>query len=750
MTTATYWPLTPADQLPGEMLRRIRAYRRYFEGSGRLALARRALACYWGLDPAGGWSKSSAVTFKGTQGEIAQFVMNHFRSLVDARTNMVTAQRLAYEARAANADWESIEAARIAEALIESDLATTNLEWCYRERVRLAQVVGEGWLWQIWDPTRGKAIAGEKVPVTGPDGAPVLNAEGQPATRASFLHEGEVVQRVLSPIDVIRDFRRRDCDHDWLIARLSVNRYDLIAQYPELESEILGATRDKEASLEMWDRPAYSSRDAAELPEDQVDMFALVHRKTRSVEDGRIAFLVGSRLLQPPAPLPCDELPLYMLAEAIEDGTCFGSSPMVDLIAPQQALSSCDTAILTNHDDSALPPIWTKPGSDLTVEKLTGGRSHISATMKPEVLELSGPTEASYKARETWKRDMETLARINSTVRGNPQENVKSGAFAALVVTNAVQANGDLQKAASRDFDSTTSARVRLYQLNAKEPRLIETVGADDRYAVEEFVGDQLSAVRRIVSSVGNPMLATTEGRKELLKLYVELGAVTDPMQIQEFLDTGRFEPLVHYPTAEPRFIRWENQELITKDLGPCEACGGSGQVAAPAPQIGLSVNGVDVPPEATDCEACGGQGQSLGDVQAIAVETHKLHIPEHTAMLHQPGVRKDKAATARLLGHIRQHQMLEEKLAAKEQQARADAQMQLGPGGPAGPDGQKPNGGPPSVSSDKPAERANVPGAPPDVGGVKPPLMPENPMTGQRMSASGPQPAAPTAGGSR
>jgi hypothetical protein len=659
-------------------------------------------------------------------------VINHFKSLVGARTKMVTAQRPALEAVASNTDYEAAEDARIAEAVVDHDLSRTTLELDLKTRVRMAQVHGEAWLLQEWDSTAGRELAGEPVYATGPDGQPTIDpSTGQPViVDVRKVHSGDITHRVLLPIDVIRDFKRRDADHRWSIARVPKNRFELAAQYPEHGPKIIGTTREPDVTLDLWDLDRRFRG-----PAENVDVYILFHLPTPALPDGRRVEMVGGQVLLD-TDMPYDAMPLDMLAEETEDQSCFGHSPMVDLIAPQQMLTSVDTAIATNHDAHAVQNVWSRAGSGLTVEKLSNGMMHwqTETDEPPQGINLTAISEHSYAVRRMLLDEMNTLSGVNATTRGNPSENIKSGAFAALVQATAIQAQSGLQSAYVHDLETVLTKRIRLRQKFQTAEQLIDVVGADERYAVERFTGENLSAVRHIIATVGNPLMRTPEGRRELGKMLLDTKAITEPQQFLEFLDTGRFEPLYHYPTAERRFVRWENQQLIKALDAPCMACMGTGQ-----PQ---DDNDIAVPPTVKPkCRACGGQGMQLPDgVEALAIEAHEAHEKEHTALLHDPGVRKNPQAVRRIMGHIQQHKDLRAKLLDAEQQAAAAMQSTAAPAndnGAAAPQDMR------GAANDNGVERAAVPGAPSQVAGVKLPAMPTNPSTGQRVPPNGAPPAA-------
>lgn len=682
-----YWATLPATHLVAELRRRIDAYYRHIEATGRLALWQRSARTYYGCDPDGGWRNAVAVTFGGRAGELAEVMCNHYRSLLDSRVTLTTSSRPAIEARAGSTDYQAVDNARIAEQVIERDLAHGRLEEMLRDQVWYALAFTEGWLCQTWDANRGDEAGAEEQPVLDERGAARVGPDGRPIMRRRILYAGDIATSVHTPIDVIRDVMRRDTEHDWLVLRRWQSRYRLAEVYPEHRGTILGYQATQEELVQLWE---HVRRDATtQLPSDLVPVYDFWHVRSPELVEGRRLLLCGTVPLLD-VPMPYDALPLVMLAEAVEVGTPFGHSTMSDLLAPQKVLNAIDTTALSNHEAFGLQGVWTTPGSGLTVEQLQNGLAHYQSSVKPEAVQLTRVSDDTYRLREQYVADMETLSGVNSVARGNPSSNLKSGTSLAMVQAMAVQSNSRLQAQAARNAEVVFSARLRLYQQFAAIPRLVELAGADDRYAVQRFSAQQLEGVRSISVLLGNPLKRTAQGREQLADKLVQTGMIDprDPRAAQqylEFIDTGRLEPLYHYPTAEIRYVRWENQALAT--------------------------------------------GSS--PTRVVATDNHELHIREHLVLTFDPSIRLDEQQIGAVLAHIDEHQRF---LDAAAQQTAAAAAPQAGPA---------PGATPRAPEAPQPVRAAapEPPQAAVEAGGELP-TMPRNPLTGERAAP----PPAPTA----
>lgn len=652
-----YWAAESPSEISKKIASKVEAFDRYLQETGRLKLCQRAINTYYGFDPDGGWSRSSAISFGGDQGETVLLHANHFRSLVDSRGIQVTGQRPNFEAMAENNDWEAADECRLAEGIFEYHLAKKGLEDRTKEAVKRLGVTGEGWISLLWDPHGGRAYT-------------VDPETQQPVTT------GEVTARVFSMYDVVRDITRDDPDHQWLITRRHVNKWDLAAKYPEHAEELINMTRqvDLQHALRISiERKTYG------IDDDCVELRELFHDKTPAMPEGRLVLCVENVVLFD-GPLPYEKLPIYCIAEDMEPDAPFGHTKNWDMIGPQQALNSAFSTLLTNHDAYGVQNVIVPHGSDLEVQDVSRGLRMIKVNMtvgKPEPLQFLQPGEASYKLLGLAVETMETLSGVNATARGNPQASLKSGSALALVQSMSVQANSGLAGAYIRFLEEIGSALVKLYQTFATAPQLIEIAGVDKRSSVKTFLQDDIKRVSRVVVSVGGPLMRTQAGRLEVAgELASRWPNVITPEQYMMVMETGRLEPIYQSRIAEPMYIHRESQML------------------------------------------------SEGQEMAVTwMEDHAAHIAEHKVLLFDPSIRENPQLVSLIMGHIAEHQSI------LMQQKHAEMGTPA-PGGPPSPQGpQAPAKGP----GDGPSEVfQNTSGKPADV------LMPMNPLSGQRSSPTG------------
>lgn len=676
MSNDIYWASQPSDEIALSICNKVYDFDMYLQSTGRMALVRRSLDMYYGFDADGKWSRSTAVTFGGQSGETVLLRGNHYRSLVDQRVIMVTGQRPSYEAMAVNNDSESAAAADLAEGIFEYQLNKCGLEDLLKEACKLSHLVGEGWNSVLWDP-----YGGDPYTVDPSTNTPVFAGDVQYATHPMW--------------DVIRDITRIDHDHDWLVLRTYVNKWDLMKQYPEKSEEIRSST-----SRPGQDNPmrSFMFRQQMDRNYDFVEMYQLFHKRTAAMPLGRFVRCVDKTVLFD-GPIPYDDLPIYMLAEDVEPTSPFGHSMDWDLMGPQQAYDSALSTILTNHEASGIQNVLIPKGCQLDAEDLGGGQralSYNAAAGKPERLELGSASEASYKLIGLIQELMETISGVSSVARGNPQASLKSGSALALVQSMSVQANSGAMSQYIRHLENVGTATIQRYQAFATAPHLVEMVGVDKKAAAVQFTNKQLNGVRRVTVSVGGPLMRSLAGRLEIASdLAAKFPNDINAQQYMQVMESGRLEPIFQAKISEPLYIHKEN-ELLRQGINP----------------------------------------------RAIRSENHPMHIDEHRTLYFDLSIRGNEELMQVVLSHIMEHEMLMQNQMLEEQRLALPPGVLPGtPPPPSGP--SQPAGGFNPAANEKPSPKANPAYQNTEGEANALPLMPMNPVTKTRTSPSGSNPGA-------
>lgn len=658
-----YWVTEPSEALAKRILEKVDLFDRDIYETGRIAAICRSMNMYYGVDSDGTWARSSMVTYGGDQGENVLVNYNHYRSLVDARNIQAMGQRPAFDALANNPDSDAGRQTSLAKRIFDFQMSKGTLSVAVSEAQQFKAITGEGWLEMVWDANQGELHAVD--PITN---SPVYS--GAPAFYSYPIY------------DVIRDVCRRDMNNDWICTRRLVNKWDLIAMYPDKEKELVSK------SFEASDYRRYVRRRYRfEKSEDFVEILSFYHKKTKAVPEGRLMLQVEDCVLLD-NPLPYEGIPAFCLTENNEVGSPYGNTKNWDLIGPQQVLNSCISTIATNHDAFGTQNVIVRKGSNIEATNIARGMRVLEINPgvdEPKALHLMPTSNESYRLAESAVETMETLAGINAVTRGNPPASVQSGSGMAYMGSMSATANSADAIKYIEFLEAVGTALIRLYQYFATTPHMIEIVGIDKRSSVEQFTGQDLSKVRRITVSVGGPMMRTQAGRMEVANALIERWPEqVRPEQYMRLIDTGQFEPLYASQSLKALWIQKENEMLMQGK-----------------PQV------------------------------ALYFEDHPLHIQEHESLMMDEDFRFNPARKAErdlAMAHIQQHVSL-------EMQVRGG--VGVNPSELGGQDG----GGPQQLPPPGPARAPESPNPVYDntegVGG-KAPLMPRNPATGERTNPNG------------
>lgn len=691
MSDQTYWAAADSKDIAANIRDKASKYYQYVNSIGLMTLWRNSDRLCYGLDVQGGWARSTAMRYGGQEGEIALVRGNHYASLGQSIVSMATGTRLSLQPQAVNNDYESEIATDLARGLLDYYYQEKEIEDRFIEALECMLFAGEAWLGLTWDEQKGELFAFEPQEST---------AAYREAPAQKPVYEGDVACHFKHPVDIVRDYRREDLDAQWIIVRCVLNRWDLLADYPQQASEILGASLYDNAQQSEWLWPVGEERTGETA--DLVTGWYLYHMPTPAMPVGRQTLVVGSAVLKDDV-LQYKRLPYVPMAAWRKRKSAFGWSRMWDLIGVQQAYDSVLSTMTTNHDITGLVNIWTRTGDDIITEDASGGARHLQSAEPPQVIEMNGIGQGSIKLEEIYGRLMETLSGVNATSRGNVPSNLNSGAGLALVHAMALEFNSPIQRAFGRGVERGMTLLVEILQKYANTPRFAQIVGKDKAPELKQFQGSQLQPIRRVTVDLGAAMTRTITGRQQLADNLLAQ-KVIDGRQYMNVVRTGRLDDIETPNRSSDLNMKSENEMMM------------SGKTP-----------------------------------KALPTDNHKEHIISHKAVLDNPKFRENEMVAAAVIAHIQQHEQLwigtSPALLVLSGQDPPDPSllppdlgggfgMPPGAGGAPEAGGKKPPGGDGAKT-----QKAQVPGVSEDQNpalAAKLPRMPQNPLeSGNNQPAS-------------
>ncbi len=595
MNTKPYFATLPSEQLPRELVGRIETYYKSLDDSSMLRKLRKSYSTYFGHTSQGFFSSSSDVGFGGEQGELALVKVNHYRNLIQHILVMTTSTRPALEARATNTDVKSMSQTILANGILDYYMRDKRLERYLKTATEHALIFGEGYVEMLWNSDDGEQYG------VDPDSG-------------KAVYEGDInFRNPLGPLEVIKDPAISDPSLvDWYIVSQPMNKYDLAAKFPEKAEAILASKNPLylNSSYQTY-MPIYASDSPL------IVTWRFYHRKSAAVPDGRECLIIDGQTYLYDGPLPHQNLPgglpLYRISPSDFFGTPFGYSAAWDILGLTEVIDSLYSATTTNQTTFAVQNILVPKGHDLSYQQLTGGLNLIEYDPKlgkPESLQLVNTPQEVFSNLKLLEDVSRILVGVNNVTVGDPQASLKSGAALALVASQAIQFNSGLAASYAGLLEDVGTAIIKMLQNFAQTRRVISIAGKSKMYMTKEFNSDDLSLVNRVVVDVANPLARTVAGRLELAQnLLTVPGLIRRPEQFLQVAETGKLEPLIEGEQAQLMKIKSENERM------------------------------------------------SEGETPlAVFVDSHDLHIKEHSTVLTAPDAGENPEIVASVMAHIQQH----------------------------------------------------------------------------------------------
>lgn len=712
-----YWCAVEAEKLPDIIRAQAERYRNRLEEFGYLDLYRRAERTYYGQDSGGGMANSAAVTFGGENGENVMFRVNHPASLVKSLVSMVLPKRLSYEPQASNSDVESAQDVVLAKSLLEAYTRTLKLEEHRVERARGAIVFGSMFLALRWNPFAGEKVSVTNRPKYDDGGRPMMEQierpivavdpetgeetetgvemVEQPVTEPWPVREGDLEAHTFSPFEMIRDLDNSIDELAWVIIPYRSNVWDLAARYPEKRGEFLKMRGTQQT---RWPRSAWSEETwetvADNADPDIVTEWHVLHPSCDALPDGRCSIVVGDVVVHDgDFELPC--IPVAELMHEKRLASKLAHTSFFDILALADAVDSLNNQAHTSLDMGAGQVIAVTKESDVGIDEVSGQKLlKYGGTVEPKPMSFLALPKEVGDWEDRGVRQMETIMSVNSVVRGDVPENIKSGAAMALVQSLAVESNGQFQAAIVRCDERIATIIFALLKKYAANTRTVEVVGGAQAGAVMQWSRDKVKSIDRVTINIGTALQNTESGKLEIANQLVTQKLITQAEQYIEVLTTGRLEPIYRAEKAQLDLIARENEAL-----------------------------------------------EKGKPVKALPTDDHALHVSEHTAVLAIDAVRNDPARSGPVLEHINEHGRMFSTMGPVLGVLTKQSVPPPPPPMPMGPPGAPPPGGPPHAGP--PGGHPALAPLPVNAGKARPlghepppvhgPSMPTNPLSGQK-----------------
>lgn len=577
-----YWATLSGNEIAEEIMGKFEDYRDYMERSGIIRDLRKSYETFFGNPH-----------IEDVDESIKAIHVNHYASYIRNIHNMVTASRPAWEAQAVNTDLESQADTQLAGGLLDYYMREKQIETKLTDACLQALYLKEGWISLGWNATGGQVYG--------------VNPEtGQP------IHEGDFEVGIHTLLDICRDYRRRDMNHDWYIKRDYENRWDLAAKHPEFAEKIAGLEGDNrfDAEFELNGAQAAFADDTKDG--DLIPTYTLFHARTDALKSGRMVKVLSSEIKLFDGPLPYKNIYLFPITTGKQTDTAFGHSYMMDLLPVQDAFDATVSAIVTNQSANAVQNFQVPKGAAPRVTALEGMNvwEYDPKAGKMEPMQLLNTAPEVFNFATFLLNQGDLISNVSAIGRGNAPTQM-SGTAMALLQQQAIQSANGLQASFTIAIENIGTSMIELLQTFAVVPRIAMIAGKSKRSMMKEFSNKDLKGIGRVLVNRANPLMKANAGRLEVANqlLNAPQGFITDPQQYLGVLTTGNLEPLYQRDNSQRMNILSENELLM--------------------------------------------EGKP---VQALLTDNHPTHILEHSCVLDSPEARQNPQVIKAVTAHIQEH----------------------------------------------------------------------------------------------
>jgi hypothetical protein len=528
----------------------------------------------------------------GAQGALTSVRVPHLASIGEAMVRITTQVLPTWEPHPINSDVKSQEQVLVCKNLLDYYMDVRRLADRLVEMVETAVVFGIGYLLIMWDPNQGAGVtkqaiidpdSGQEVPpevaaqyaaagaqVPPPQDVPDINPMTGQQKRA-----GDFVFQNLTPLDVVRDLNRFDADDQWEITRLYVNKWDLVADFPEFREQILDAKEVRRLNMNTDVIKSEREWRGERIPTDLIPVYHLWHKKTKAMPNGRWAMVLNDAtdpLIVDD--LPYDDVPMVKCMPGRMLRSPYGKSSLQMGLGLSDLLEGLYSAIATNNLATAMQLIAIPRDADFGLSRLVEGLGVIEYEAGPGGQNLPQAVQLTKSAPETFKviemviKDLETITGVNAVARGNAPADW-SGAMGALIQQQAIIFQSALAESYQEGIAQAGNILVDMLKRYADAPQVAEIVGKGKRFALQAFTGSDVENIHRVTVKSGNAQRQTDAFKLQMAQLLAQAGVEMSPKDIIEVVETGNLEQKLESEEAGQLLVRSENEAILDGENPP-------------------------------------------------------------------------------------------------------------------------------------------------------------------------------------
>jgi hypothetical protein len=518
-------------------------------------------AAWHGLDPESFVFSTQNLAFEGNQLEFVRLKVNIWRSYVQRQVTQVLSQDVSLKCIATNNDVSSKLSARLGDDILNYLFKRATQGMKLRDLETVAGFAGNSFAHLRWDQHAGDMVTTQTtVNAPQPDGSTLaVQVPNRQRSGASTVD-------VCMPWDCFQETRDKSKSL-WRCVRARDNKHNVAATHaandPELYRKIINESTDDRYEFETL----FGMQSIIMKDDDCCTVLHFYHARCVSLPNGRYLRILGSIvLLDTECPLS-EGVPVYELCPARFLETTFGYAPAWDLLSIQQALNQIVSDQLSNIATYGRQSIAMEKGTEITAQMLAIGQKgffYPQGGKPPSAVLLNDIGTGPSVLQEYLHKMLDVVSGQNAASRGDPESNVKSGQFAALLHTIANEYMSYLQFSTNDCVEALGNGMLDMQRkYGGNTPFLVQLVGIDNRTYVHEYTGVDLEGFKGALVETVPPMLQNLAGRLDLhdkLKDY----APEDRAAAYAFIETGRSDEFMRRDRNGKLYIERENERMLS------------------------------------------------------------------------------------------------------------------------------------------------------------------------------------------
>lgn len=572
----------------------------------RIRIMRRNLAAYRGISYKGQSSGNrNSDTDGSSRAKNPRFIVNHLLDMVEQHVSRITKFRPDVAAEPASQDFDDKNIAKVADELMRATWYREEIDSAYQVHNRVARIMGESYLFALWNPDKGPLDKGwikeqftaagidkdpeklsraeikrifrddikeiKRIPLVGTGGR-VEDGEGNPLWIDKPVRIGEVEYKLDLPWNVFpqRKPKWEDVEYLYRIERDDVE--NVKGDHPDLADQIKVSASDKFFDAEHMTDTRHGN---------EVTVIHFWHRSNKRLDQGRYIKFTADVILENGVNeyewndqriLPVDRL------TDLDTPAVLNGEATVRHGRPMQAMFNNSMSMVARNQFLMAHPKWFYQWNTINPASLANQATlvPVKGGSFPELRQASPTGGETFRWMDLVKENFQQIMGIFGTSRGDPPPGVKAGvAIQFLDEQENERANVSIAKhnASIRHVAILTLAVMGVYY-DEEDGRLEELLGKTRAAQLKFFRFTDLTGINDVRVHTASALPRQKAARiQTLLDLSERYPEELDARQVLDMLDLGQADKFISISTTAVRSAESEDDQLMRekKMLDPAE-----------------------------------------------------------------------------------------------------------------------------------------------------------------------------------